>query len=300
LLRIVSVVALICSITFLFNALPSNATISTSSNTQAALDNATSLNQTLPALVNQTLPALVNQTLPALVNQSLISLNETATEQARLIEEARENITQSLISLNETATEQARLIEEAKQNASAVIKELGENATGRQNEILRNATGRQNEILRNATVVQNEIYREAVRDLPTNLSWMLGIVIISVIAVPLIIDMVRRRLSGEEKTDFYRALMTFGVIIVVGLVVIYLIALINVNISTANVNVAALIDVLKNLSTILGTALAAIVAFYFGTRIAQRPGEGAPGAGTQRPGEGAPGAGTQRPGAPIR
>jgi hypothetical protein len=273
LLRIVSVVALICSIIFLFNALPSNATISTSSNTQAAVDNATSLNQTLPVLVNQTLPVLVNQTLPVLVNQSLISLNETATEQARLIEEARENITQSLISLNETATEQARLIEEAKQNASAVIKELGENATGQQNEILRNAT-----------VVQNEIYRDAVRDLPTNLSWMLGIVIISVIAVPLIIDMVRRRLSGEEKTDFYRALMTFGVIIVVGLVVIYLIALINVNISTANVNVAALIDVLKNLSTILGTALAAIVAFYFGTRIAQRPGEGAPGAGTQRPG----------------
>jgi hypothetical protein len=95
LLRIVPVVALICSITFLFNALPSNATIPTSSNTQAALDNTTSLNQTLPALVNQ-----------------------------------------SLISLNETATEQSRLIEEAKQNASAVIKELGENATGQQNEIL--------------------------------------------------------------------------------------------------------------------------------------------------------------------
>lgn len=58
--------------------------------------------------------------------------------------------------------------------------------------------------------------------------------------------------------------MTFGVIIVVGIVIVYLIALTAFNIgSTENNNVEPLIDVLKNLSTILGTALAAIVAFYF-------------------------------------
>jgi hypothetical protein len=69
--------------------------------------------------------------------------------------------------------------------------------------------------------------------------------------------------------------MTFGVIIVVGIVVVYLIALIAFNIgSTENNNVEALINVLKNLSTILGTALAGIVAFYFGSKGKQREGGG--------------------------
>jgi hypothetical protein len=234
LIRIVPVLALIYSITFLYTAFPPNATIATtSSDTRATLDNVTSLNQTLPALVNQTLPALVNQTLT--------SLNETASEQARLTEEARENITQLLTSLNETASEQARLTEEA-----AVL----------------NATEQ-------TAVLQEQARIDVVRDLPNNLSWMLGGTIILVIAAPVIIDLVFKRLTGEEKTDFYRALMTFGVIIVVGVVVVYLIALINANFLIPNINNEPLIDVLTNLSTILGTAMATIVAFYFGTRVAR-------------------------------
>ena len=231
--RIVPVLALICSITFLYTAFQSNATIAPSFDTRSAIDNVTSLNQTLPALVNQTLPALVNQTLPALVNQTLTSLNETISEQARLTEESRENITQLLASLNETTSEQAPRLNATEQTA----------------------------------VLQEQTRIDVVRDLPNNLSWMLGGTIILVIAPPVIIDLAFKRLTGEEKSDFYRALMTFGVIIVVGVVVVYLIALINANLLIPNVNNEPLIDVLTNLSTILGTAMATIVAFYFGTRV---------------------------------
>jgi len=96
----------------------------------------------------------------------------------------------------------------------------------------------------------------------------------AVFALPVALDLYYGRGTSrrEERYDLYRALMTFGVITVLGIVVVYLIALINFNIVTAIANVNALIDVLKNLSTILGTALAAIVAFYFGAKSAQRRG----------------------------
>jgi hypothetical protein len=265
------VAALICSITSLYPALPSsNATAqqptTTSSDTGASsssLDNVTSLNQSLPALVNQSLPALVNQSLPALVNQTLTSLNETASEQARLTQEARVNITQTLTSLNETASEQARLTQESRRNTSIAIQQ------------------------------QTQTVERAFKDLPFSIYAMFMTAIVAVIALPVALDLHygRNRTSSgrrEERYDLYRALMTFGVIIVVGIVVVYLVALINFNIVTANENVNALIDVLKNLSTIIGTALAAIVAFYFGTRSAQRRGGEEEGAGGGGGGGGAP------------
>jgi hypothetical protein len=65
----------------------------------------------------------------------------------------------------------------------------------------------------------------------------------------------------------YRSLMTFGVIVLVGTVIFYLLALITLNIDDSTSPVLqSLVDILKNLSTILGTALATIVAFYFGVR----------------------------------
>jgi Big-like domain-containing protein len=69
----------------------------------------------------------------------------------------------------------------------------------------------------------------------------------------------------------YRTLMTFGVILLVGTVVFYVLALITLNINNPsnNTTLQSLIDVLKNLSAILGTALATIVAFYFGMRGAE-------------------------------
>ena len=58
----------------------------------------------------------------------------------------------------------------------------------------------------------------------------------------------------------YRTLMTFGVVLLAGIVPLYLLLLITVY------NNQALIETLRNLSTILGTGLATIIAFYFGTR----------------------------------
>jgi hypothetical protein len=231
------VIALICSITFLYTALPSTATVSTSSNTAITSDNQTSLNQTLTNLVNQTLTNLANQTLS--------DLNETVSQQVRFGEETNERINQTLSDLNETVSQQVRFGEEAREEVRA-----------------------------NATAATNEVRKEfqgAFGDLPNSIAWMLGIAIVFVIGIPVIIDLLLPNRKGRgHRSDLYRALMTFGVIIVVGIVVVYLIALINFNVSaTDNNNVEALIDVLKNLSTILGTALAAIVAFYFGAKTAQ-------------------------------
>jgi hypothetical protein len=225
--RNIPVIALICCMISLWAALSSNAkvlgssnaTVPESSNTVVALDNATLSNETITKLANETIIPLTNN-----LSQSLAAINQSATNQARLNEEARKNVTESVSQ-------------------------------------------------------RNVIIQQVVRDLPTNLSVMVGLLIFAVIPAPLIFDMYLRRNKGGEKPNFYRALMTFGVIIVVGIVVVYLIALINVNILTENPNVNALIDVLKNLSTIVGTALAAIVAFYFGTRSAQGQGRGGGGGG---------------------
>jgi hypothetical protein len=68
----------------------------------------------------------------------------------------------------------------------------------------------------------------------------------------------------------YRSLMTFGIIVLVGTVIFYLLALITLNINNSTSPVLqSLIDILKSLGTILGTALATIIAFYFGMRGAE-------------------------------
>ena len=97
--------------------------------------------------------------------------------------------------------------------------------------------------------------------------------------IPLIIDMVAayiiayKRSLREGKNDvhkpavgmdgLYRTLMTFGVVLLSGIVLLYLLSLITVY------NNSALIETLRNLSTILGTGLATIIAFYFGMRGSQ-------------------------------
>jgi hypothetical protein len=75
------IISLICSIVLVDTALPSNATVSPSSNTGLASNNMSSLNQTLTALENN-------------LTQTLAILNDTATDQARLNEEARRNATE--------------------------------------------------------------------------------------------------------------------------------------------------------------------------------------------------------------
>jgi hypothetical protein len=80
----------------------------------------------------------------------------------------------------------------------------------------------------------------------------------------------------------YRSLMTFGIIVLVGTVIFYLLALITLNINNSTSPVLqSLIDILKNLGTILGTALATIIAFYFGMRGAESATEKAAAAATK-------------------
>ena len=84
----------------------------------------------------------------------------------------------------------------------------------------------------------------------------------------------------------YRSLMTFGIIVLVGTVIFYLLALITLNINNSTSPILqSLIDILKNLGTILGTALATIIAFYFGMRGAESATEKAEAAATKPAGE---------------
>jgi membrane-associated HD superfamily phosphohydrolase len=177
------------------------------------------------------------------VLDNVTSLNQTITNLANQTITNLAN--QTITNLNKTVSEQARLTDAARENTSRAITQ------------------------------QTRTIQGAFEVLPNSIYAMLMAAIVLVIAFPVGLDLFRRDRTREERYDLYRAVMTFGVIVVVGIVVVYLIALINFNILTpTNVNVAALIDVLKNLSTIVGTALAAIVAFYFGTRSAQGGGAG--------------------------
>jgi hypothetical protein len=107
-----------------------------------------------------------------------------------------------------------------------------------------------------------------------------------VILIPLVSDLVlaqRRQFKqvGQglvgtpiEMPGLYRALMTFGVIIIVGTVVFYVIGLVIANTSVAGSQAfTSLLNILQNLAAILGTALASVIAFYFGTRATEKAGE---------------------------
>ena len=127
----------------------------------------------------------------------------------------------------------------------------------------------------NATKVINSIF-------DNNLPALFIIVIFLIIIIPLVLDMyLAYRKKPKDSIDkennrvvgmpgLYRSLMTFGIIVLVGTVIFYLLALITLNINNSTSPVLqSLIDILKSLGTILGTALATIIAFYFGMRGAE-------------------------------
>jgi Bacterial Ig-like domain len=130
----------------------------------------------------------------------------------------------------------------------------------------------------NASLVNNTSVISSIFE--NNLPTVFIIVIASIIGIPLVLDIIlayRRKPTGSTDSqninrvvgmpDLYRSLMTFGIIVLVGTVVFYLLALITLNINNpTSPALQSLIDVLKSLGTILGTALATIIAFYFGTR----------------------------------
>jgi hypothetical protein len=144
----------------------------------------------------------------------------------------------------------------------------------------------------NATTVINSIFEN-------NLPTVFIIVISSIIGVPLVLDIIlayRRKPPIGSSTDressnnrvvgmpdLYRSLMTFGIIVLVGTVIFYLLALITLNINnSSSPALQSLIDMLKSLGTILGTALATIIAFYFGMRGAESATEKAAAAATKQ------------------
>jgi hypothetical protein len=146
----------------------------------------------------------------------------------------------------------------------------------------------------NSTTVINSIFN-------SNLPVLFIIVIFLIIIIPLVFDMyLAYRKKPKDSTEkennqvvgmpgLYRSLMTFGIIVLVGTVIFYLLALITLNINNSTSPVLqSLIDILKNLGTILGTALATIIAFYFGMRGAESATEKAAAAATKHASEKVP------------
>jgi hypothetical protein len=146
----------------------------------------------------------------------------------------------------------------------------------------------------NATSLINSIFA-------SYLPHLFIIVIFLIIIIPLVFDMYlayRKKPKGiiDKENNrvvgmpgLYRSLMTFGIIVLVGTVIFYLLALITLNINNSTSPILqSLIDILKNLGTILGTALATIIAFYFGMRGAESATEKAAAAATKPSGEKVP------------
>ena len=193
------------------------------------------------------------------------------------------NITQNTTSALANATAALTNATQALQNISSI------SAAARPLPTTANATAV------NATKVINSIF-------DNNLPALFIIVIFLIIIIPLVFDMyLAYRNKPKDSTDkdnsrvvgmpgLYRSLMTFGIIVLVGTVIFYLLALITLNINNSTSPVLqSLIDILKNLGTILGTALATIIAFYFGMRGAESATEKAAAASaTKPPGEKVP------------
>jgi hypothetical protein len=159
-------------------------------------------------------------------------------------------------------------------NLTKIAKNAAENAT-------KNALG--NKTLANAT---STIIRSVLGENPSGTAMAILGIIGLVIAIPVGVDLILAHIRRQRETaqgiasapvgmpGLYRALMTFGVILIVGTLVFYAIGLVIANINMIGPpGVQALIDVLRNLASILGTALASVIAFYFGTRGAEKAAE---------------------------
>jgi hypothetical protein len=170
------------------------------------------------------------------------------------------NVTAAIV--NNTATEPM--------NATITKAQIEANATITKAQIEANATITKAQSQANATIAA-----AAFSDLPASIAGMLAAAIVLVLAVPILADLLlaHYRQYKLKTTDrplgmagLYRSLMAFGLIAVVSVLVVYLVALVSFYIATQSPAAQALISVLQNLSAILGTALATVIAFYFGIR----------------------------------
>jgi hypothetical protein len=155
------------------------------------------------------------------------------------------------------------------------------NATIAKAQIEANATIAKAQSQANATIVKAQsqanatIAAAAFSDLPASITGMLAAAIVLVLAVPILADLLlahyrQYKLKTIDRplgmAGLYRSLMAFGLIAVVSVLVVYLVALVSFYIAIQSPAAQALISVLQNLAAILGTALATVIAFYFGIR----------------------------------
>jgi hypothetical protein len=215
---------------------------------------------------NATEPMRNTTTGSGLTNNNNTTTNVTGGAISATVNDRLENTTSALENTTAALTNATKAL----QNISNIIPAAGPTPTSPPTTITTGVSAV------NATSVINSIFEN-------NLPAVFIIVIASIIGVPLVLDIIlayRRKPPAGSSTDssnrvvgmpdLYRSLMTFGIIVLVGTVIFYLLALITLNINdSTSPALQSLIDVLKSLGTILGTALATIIAFYFGTRAAE-------------------------------
>ena len=221
-----------------------------------------------PQDISENIAAALNQTAAEVANQTTL----------QVLEDVNKTLSQTL---NQTATQVAT------QTAAQVLQNVNQSANQTATRVAKQAGANAG-----ANAGADAGKRAASEILPQSIQNMLLLVFL-IIAIPLILNLifryVRRKSDNNkqgsglvnvrgENSDFYRALMTFGLILIVGLLVFYLIAIISANITTTNNvtatnatsqksnNLDAIINVVQNLAAILGTALASVIAFYFGLR----------------------------------
>jgi Bacterial Ig-like domain len=174
---------------------------------------------------------------------------------------------------NNTANKEGNTTNAIIKTLNALSNQTTINTTNAIIKTLNNITNQnKNNTLNNST--NNAINKTFNEILPNSVSTLL-LSITFLIFVPVMVDLFFAYLRKPKQSEgnhisgmpgLYRALMTFGIVIIVGVIAIFLVTLIALNIAVSNPTVQSLIDILKNLSTILGTSLASVIAFYFGSR----------------------------------
>jgi Bacterial Ig-like domain len=122
----------------------------------------------------------------------------------------------------------------------------------------------------NVTAVAREATKETITGFAVpGFASVIGSLIFAIaifIVVPLVAGMLLTYRQGFRMNQLYRVLVAIGVIFTVILIVVFLNSLIAFNISAPGTTTATLLETQKNFLTIIATAFASLVAFYFGTR----------------------------------
>ena len=224
---------------------------------------------------------LVYNILPSNANATASSGNTSLVDNTTSGMQERASATANATAMMENAT---AIMANATANATAIIADV--QAAAQTNQTLAEAE-------RKANFTQ-AVAQRAFTDLPGSIAGVLAAAIVLVIAVPLLTDLfLAHYRQGKQKvggrplgmSGLYRSLMAFGLIAVVSILVVYLVALVSFYIAIQSPSSIALINVLQNLAAILGTALATVIAFYFGVRGSEAATDRAlEAAGVKRPG----------------